>query len=259
MSEFHEGVVVVTGGGSGIGRGAAVALTAKGVPVALADVDTVGLDQTIALIAEVGGRATALTIDVTEPDSIEAGFAEAEAWGGPVTGLINSAGILRVEAYDALSPSDFSQVMDINVRGSFLCAQRAFPGMKEAGYGRVVNLSSVSGFRAGIGRAAYGTSKSAIIGLTRQMALEFGRHGITANAVAPGATVTAMTREAYTEETRTSLLPMIPAGRLGEVEDIVPAILFLMSQAAGYINGHTLPVDGGYLASGMLQTGGLSG
>ena len=129
--------------------------------------------------------------------------------------------------------------------------------MKAAGFGRIVNLSSVSGYRAGVGRTAYGTSKAAIKGLTRQMALELGRYGITANAVAPGATVTAMTEAAYGEATKASLLPMIPNGYLAASDDIAPAIVFLLSREARYVNGQTLPVDGGYLASGMLQTGEL--
>ena len=171
--------------------------------------------------------------------------------------LVNSAGILRIEPFDSFTAETFSAVMEINVTGSFHCAQRAAPAMKSRTYGRIINLSSVSGYRAGVGRTAYGTSKAAVQGLTRQLALELGRHGITANAIAPGATVTAMTEAAYTIDTKRSILPMIPSGFLAKPEDIASSIVFLASKQARYINGHVLVVDGGYLASGMLQTGRL--
>lgn len=257
MFSFHYGTALVTGGGSGIGQATAVALAAAGVSVAVADVDEGALQQTVDQIETVNGGVLGLRLDVRDSQSIDRAFAEAEAWHGPITTLVNSAGILQVEPFTSFAEETFAAVMDINVTGSFLCAKRAAAGMKAARYGRIVNLSSVSGFRAGVGRAAYGTSKAAIKGLTRQMALELGPYGITANAVAPGATITAMTEKAYTESTRQSLIPMIPAGYLATPEDICPGIMFLLSQEARYVNGHTLPVDGGYIACGMVETGAL--
>ena len=259
MFSFQKGTVVVTGGGSGIGQSTAIALASSGVPVCVADIDEAGIETTVAAITGVGGQALGLALDVTDETSVDTAFDMAEKWAGQVTGLVNSAGILQVAQMAELSADTFSKVLDVNVRGSFLCGRRAAVAMSANRYGRIVSLSSVSGYRAGIGRGAYGTSKAAIIGLTRQLALEFGRAGITANAVAPGPTVTAMTEDLYTEATRASVLPMIPAGTLAGVEDITPAILFLLSEEARYINGITLPVDGGYLASGMLQTGDLAG
>lgn len=258
MFSLEKGTAMITGGGSGIGRATALMLARMGAPVAIADIDAAAIAETAAEIRDNGGDALAVLIDVQDKASVNAAFEKVEAWRGPVTILVNSAGILRVEPFDDFDIDSWNRVFAVNVTGSFLCGQRAAPGMKTAGYGRIVNLSSISGFRAGVGRTAYGTSKAAIAGLTRQMALELGRHGITANAVAPGATATPMTHDAYTDETRASLLPMIPSGFIADPEDIAAAIVFLVSRQARYVNGHTLQVDGGYLASGMLQTGSLA-
>lgn len=258
MFSLEKGAAMITGGGSGIGRAAATALARMGAPVAVADIDAAAVEETAAGVREAGGEALAVQIDVQDKASVSAAFDRVEAWRGPASILVNSAGILRVEPFDEFDVETWNRVFTVNVTGSFLCGQRAAPGMKAAGYGRIVNLSSISGFRAGVGRTAYGASKAAIAGLTRQMALELGRHGVTANAVAPGATVTAMTEAVYTDETRASLIPMIPSGFLADPEDIAAAIVFLASRQARYVNGHVLAVDGGYLASGMMQTGSLS-
>lgn len=257
MLEFAEGVALVTGGGSGIGRATALMLAGLGIPVAVADIDRVRADETAHAITERSGEASAVSIDVRDRASVDLAFQTVESWKTSVSILVNSAGILRIEPFDSFTAETFSAVMEINVTGSFHCAQRAAPAMKSRTYGRIINLSSVSGYRAGVGRTAYGTSKAAVQGLTRQLALELGRHGITANAIAPGATVTAMTEAAYTIDTKRSILPMIPSGFLAKPEDIASSIVFLASKQARYINGHVLVVDGGYLASGMLQTGRL--
>lgn len=256
MLTFGEGAAFITGAGSGIGRATSRLLASAGVPVAVADVDPDRVAKTVAEIEKDGGRALGVTLDVSDESSVEEAFDKAEAWNG-VTILVNSAGILRVDAFDSFSAEEFDRVLNVNVTGSFRCAQRAARAMKERGYGRIVNLSSVSGYRAGVGRAAYGPSKAAVAQLTRQMALELGRYGITANAVAPGTTMTNMTAAAYTEENKKDFLKMIPSGFIAEPADIAPSIAFLASQQARYVNGHTLVVDGGYLASGMMQTAGL--
>jgi NAD(P)-dependent dehydrogenase (short-subunit alcohol dehydrogenase family) len=258
MLSFEKGAALITGGGSGIGRATAIMLAAMDVPVAVADIDVDAIEETVAEIRKSGGEALGVPIDVQDKISIDTAFSKTEVWRGPVTILVNSAGIIQIDTFEDFNIENWNQVLSINVTGSFLCGQRAAPSMKTAGYGRIINLSSVSGFRAGVGRTAYGTSKAAIAGLTRQMALELGRNGITVNSIAPGATFTAMTDDIYTDETLASLLPMIPAGFLADPEDIAIAIVFLASRQARYVNGHTLPVDGGYLASGMQQTGSLS-
>ena len=249
--------ILITGGSRGIGRATAVMLGKAGVAVVVADIDLASAEETAAIITGEGGNAISVGLDVTDVDAIDGAFETAENWKGTVSILVNSAGILRVQPFDTFSPRDFNDVMNVNVTGSFQCAQRASYGMMEARYGRIINLSSVSGFRAGVGRTAYGTSKAAVAQLTRQMALELGRYGVTANAVAPGATMTNMTAAAYTDENKAEFLKMIPSGFIAVPEDIAPSIVFLASEQARYVNGHTMPVDGGYLASGMTQTAGL--
>lgn len=257
MLTFVDGTAFVTGGGAGIGQATAIMLGAADIPVVVADVDGEGIEASVAHIKNAGGEALGLVLDVTDRSGVDAAFKQAEDWKGVVTILVNSAGVLRIEPFDTFSSDSFNEVMSVNVTGSFYCGQRVSAGMKKKGFGRIINLSSVSGYRAGVGRAAYGTSKAAVAQLTRQMALELGPHGITANAVAPGTTLTKMTSAAYTEENKANFLKMIPSGFIAEPNDIAPTIVFLASEQARYVNGQTIAVDGGYLASGMTQTAGL--
>lgn len=257
MIEKSLDIALVTGGGSGIGRASALRLAHQGARVAVADIDVSTAARTAEEINREGGKAFPVEVDVSDPLSIDCAFAEVSQQAGTVDVLVNSAGIIVVEPLLDFPLSKWNRVMAVNVTGSFLCAQRAARDMAAKRYGRIINMASISGFRAGVGRAAYGTSKAAIAGLTRQLALELGPLGITANAIAPGPIVTAMTEAAYTDETRAKLLPMIPAGHLGAPEDIAAAVVFLASREARYINGEVLAVDGGYLATGMTQTGNL--
>ncbi|MBM1817993.1 glucose 1-dehydrogenase [Sulfitobacter pseudonitzschiae] len=255
---MEYGVALVTGAGSGIGQGVALRLARLGARVVVTDISEAGIEETLDLIAAEGGKATGQQLDVTNAASIEAAFASAEAWDKPVDVLVNNAGIVALHSFLDFPIDDWTRVMAVNVTGALLCAQRAGRAMVKQGYGRIVNIASVSGIRAGVGRTAYGTSKAAMIGLTRQIALELAPHGVTANAVAPGAIVTPLTRDNYTEETAATLLPMIPARRMGEAADIAAAVAYLASPDAGYVNGEILVVDGGYVAGGMTQTGSLN-
>jgi len=251
------GVALVTGAGSGIGQAVAIRLAELGARVVVTDVSEAGIAETLERIAAGGGRAMGQRLDVSDPASVEAAFAATEAWDKCVDVLVNNAGIVALHSFLDFPVEDWSRVMAVNVTGSLLCAQRAGREMARQGYGRIVNMASVSGIRAGVGRTAYGTSKAALIGLTRQIALELAPHGVTANAVAPGAIVTPLTRDNYTEATVASVLPMIPARRMGAPSDIAAAVAYLASPEAGYVNGEVLIVDGGYTAGGMTQTGKL--
>ena len=250
-------VVAITGGGSGIGEATAYKLASKGFDVAVIDISTDRAEVVTRKIIERGGRALAVEADVRRADSVERAFAVIEDWRKPVDILVYSAGILKVAPVLEYDLSDFQSVMEVNVTGAFLCAQRAAKGMLTQKYGRIITLSSISAERAGIGRIAYGTSKAAVAALTRQLAMELGCFGITANAVAPGPINTRMTYDSYTPETRHAYEKMIPARRLGTVEDIANVIAFLSSEDAGYVNGITLAVDGGFLAAGVGTTGEL--
>ncbi|MFM0351591.1 SDR family NAD(P)-dependent oxidoreductase [Paraburkholderia sp. RL17-347-BIC-D] len=255
---FNSRAAVVTGGGSGIGEATALALAHQMVSIVVADVNIDNAKRVAGQIEQAGGKATAIRIDVSNADSIERAFSLAEDWnGGAVDILVNSAGIMGVKPILAYPIDEWERVMSVNVTGSFLCAKRAGKGMVAQKYGRIINVASISAARAGIGRAAYGTSKAAVVGLTRQLAIELGPHGVTANALAPGPVVTAMTESSYNTQTVNAYTSMIPARRLGTVEEMADAILFLASETAGFVNGVMLPVDGGYLAAGVMKTGDL--
>lgn len=250
-------LAVITGAGSGIGEATAYRLSTDGFDVAILDIDEAKAEAVARTVMDRNGSAFPVRVDVTNSESIEDAFAAIEAWRKAPDVLVNSAGIMRVASVVGCTLADFRTVMDVNVTGAFLCAQRAAKGMLVQRYGRIVNLSSISAERAGIGRIAYGTSKGAVASLTRQLAMELGESGITANCVAPGPISTALTREYYTPETMRAYEAMIPARRLGTVDEVAHAIAFLSSEQAGYINGATLAVDGGYLAAGVSTTGSL--
>lgn len=253
----NYGTALITGGGSGIGRAAALALAQRGARVVVTDLRLESAIEVAREITTAGGEAIGIALDVGDAASILSGFDRTEAEFGDVDILVNSAGLLLVEPVLSFSPESWERVMRVNVTGTFLASQRAARGMAERGYGRIVNITSVSGLRAGVGRTAYGTSKAAIVGLTRQFALELGPLGVTANAIAPGAIETPMTLGTYSDETWENILSMVPAKRRGTPQDIAEAIAYLASPAASYVNGETLTVDGGYMAAGMTQTGRL--
>jgi 3-oxoacyl-[acyl-carrier protein] reductase len=257
-SQANSGVAVITGGGSGIGEAAAYNLAAHGFDVGIMDIQWDRASAVARRITDRGGQALAIQVDVRSADSVEKAFAAIESWRKPVDVLVYSAGILKVVPVMECALTDFQSIIDVNVTGAFLCAQRAAKGMVTQNYGRIITVSSISAERAGIGRVAYGTSKAAVAALTRQLAMELGGFGITANSVAPGPINTPMTHDSYTPETTRAYERMIPARRLGTVEEIANAIAFLSSQEAGYINGITLAVDGGFLAAGVSTTGELN-
>jgi len=258
MKEEQSHVALITGAASGIGRAAALALAARGDKVAVADLNFAGAQACVQEIVQAGGQALALQLDVCDGASVERAFAQTEAALGAVDILVNSAGIVGIFPLPEYPMENWERVLAVNVTGTFRCAQRAAIGMMARGYGRIINLASVGGVRAGIGRTAYGTSKAAVIGLTRQLAMELAPRGVTANAVAPGPVLTNLTVDIYTPQTIEVLEAMVPTGRLGTPEEIVAAIVFLASREASYVNGHTLAVDGGFLAAGVTRTANLS-
>lgn len=261
-SEFaasRRRVAAITGGGSGIGEATVRRLSADGFDVAILDIDPTRAESVAQSVTDLGGSALPIQVDVTSSESINSAFATIHSWRKAPDVLVNSAGIINIAAVTQCSLADFRNVMEINVTGTFLCAQRAAREMIEQRYGRIINLASISAVRAGVGRIAYSASKGAVASLTRQLAMELGGYGITANSVAPGPIKTAMTREHYTPETTQALESMIPVRRLGNVNEIAHAISFLSSEGASYVNGIMLTVDGGYLAAGVNVTGNVHG
>lgn len=244
-------VALITGGAKGIGAEVCVRLAAIGHQVVVADLDVDAAMKTARELSATGGRAIALPLDVGKPESIAATFAHVEREYGRCDILVNSAGIAKVFPFLEFPLENFVATMNVNVTGTLLCAQAAARMMARRGWGRIVNIASVAGMRAvGSGRTAYGTSKGAVIALTRQMAVELAEYGITANAVAPGPVDTPMTQVLHTPQFRAEYSKAIPMNRYGTCGEIASAVVYLLSEEARYVTGVAMPVDGGFLAAG---------
>ncbi|MDI9935278.1 SDR family NAD(P)-dependent oxidoreductase [Rhodococcus opacus] len=246
-------VAIVTGAGSGIGAACAEVLADAGHHIIVADRDVSSAEKVASALNARSYSAEAQHIDIGDNDSIQTAFDAIATKHGRCDILVNNAGISQV--HDILSfPDDvWEKTININLTGAFRCSQRAAKMMVERRWGRIVNISSISGIRAGVGRTAYGSAKAGVDALTRQFAVELGDAGITANAVAPGPIETPLAHITHSEETRKSYYRHIPLRRYGNPEEIAFAVGFLASEQAGYITGHTLPVDGGFVAAGLLN------
>jgi len=244
-------VAVVTGAAMGIGAAISEKLAEAGYHAVIADIDFAAAEKTAAALRERSLSASPLAIDVGKPEEIAAAFRQLADERGRCDVLVNCAGIAKVLPFIDYPLETFLATMQVNVTGTLLCAQHAARMMRSHGWGRIVNIASVAGMRAvGTGRTAYGTSKGAVIALTRQMAVELCEYGITANAVSPGPVDTPMTRVLHTDQFREEYTRAIPMKRYGATREIASAVAYLASDEAAYINGATLPVDGGFLSWG---------
>ncbi len=244
-------IAVVTGGAMGIGAEVCTRLAKAGHLVCVADRDSAAAQGTARQLREQGGSATAFALDVADPESVARAFAQVDAAHGRCDVLANCAGVAKVYPFLEFPLDNFVETMAVNVTGTLLCSQHAARLMLRQRWARIVNIASVAGMRAvGSGRTAYGTSKGAVIALTRQMAVELAEYGITANAVAPGPVDTPMTRALHTERFREAYSRAIPMNRYGSTGEVASAVLYLASDDASYVTGAVLPVDGGFLASG---------
>ena len=248
----HGAVALVTGAGSGIGAGIVSKLAKTGFTVIVADIDAQSASLTALQLMEAGYLARSLVMDVSQPDSIEAGFASIEARYGRCDVLVNNAGIAKANTLENCTLDDWNNTLAVNVTSAMLCSQWAAQSMRKLGWGRIINISSISGLCASSQRLAYGTSKAALIGLTKQIAIELAQWGITVNAIAPGAIETPLAQRFHTPATRENFLRRIPAARYGQVADIAAAVNYLVSDEANYVNGLVLTVDGGFMATGLL-------
>ncbi len=236
----------VTGGSRGIGRAIVVGLARAGHPVGFCyGSDIGGARETVAAAeAEGGGKVCAVQADVSDRDAVDRAFTEVEAGLGPVHVLVNNAGINRDGLLVRMTDEQWHAVIDTNLTGAFHTIRRATPAMMKARYGRIVNVSSVGGHLGTAGQANYAAAKAGLVGLTRSVARELARRNITCNVVAPGPIVTAMTDD-MPAEWRTQAEAAVPLGRFGTAEECSAVIVFLCSEASGYVTGAVVPVDGG--------------
>lgn len=236
---------IVTGGGSGIGRATACLLASDGAAVAVLDRDLAAAAASVARIEASGGHALALEADVRERAAVEAAVERVRvAWGG-VDILLNNAGGSLTSRFVDLEEEEWDRVVDVNLKGAYLCARPVARLMIAQGSGRIINVSSNYGVKGSAPRVHYSAAKAGIIGFTKALALELAPHGITVNAVAPGPTATERVRAHYTAEAWAERGRGIPLGRTGEPADIAEAVRFLASDRARYITGQTLHVNGG--------------
>ena len=240
----------VTGGARGIGLAVGQWFLAHGHCVALIDIDAQTLAQTAAQLAD-PERVLAIHCDVSKPDQVAKAVQQVDDRFGRIDALVNNAGVAIFKPILQTSFEEWRQVMDTNLDGAFLCTQAVAPLMLRDGGGSIVNIASISGLRASTLRVAYGTSKGALIHLTKQQACELGNAGIRVNAIAPGPVLTEMAKKVHSTSIISDYFDAIPLNRYGTPEEIAEAVGYLCSAAASYINGQVLAVDGGFDASGV--------
>ena len=243
-------VAIVTGAARGIGAAIARRLAADGMAVGVVDLDEQGSARTAKEIIEDGGRAIPIGADVADEKAAGTAVQQTVAELGPVTVLINSAGIIRDNLIFKMSAGDWDSVMDVHLRGAFLMSRAAQTHMTQAKWGRIINISSTAAL-GNRGQANYAAAKAGLIGFTKTLALELGKFGVTANAIAPGFIETDMTQATATrqgidyDDWKIAVARDIPIGRIGQPEDIAAVASFLCRQEAGYVSGQVIFVNGG--------------
>ncbi|OHV28938.1 beta-ketoacyl-ACP reductase [Parafrankia soli] len=250
MPAAQDRVAIVTGAARGIGAATARRLAADGMAVAALDLEESASKGTVEAIVAAGGTAIALGVDVSEAEQVTAAVERVAAELGGPTVLVNNAGITRDNLLFKMSETDWDLVMGVHLRGTFLTTRAVQKFMVEAGFGRIVNLSSTSAL-GNRGQANYSAAKAGLQGFTKTVAIELGKFGVTCNAVAPGLIATEMTRATAErlghtwDDYATARAAQIPVARVGEPEDIAHTVSFLVSEGAGFVSGQVIYVAGG--------------
>lgn len=252
MFDLSEKVAIVTGARRGIGRGIALSLAKSGADVVVSDIDLSECQKVVGEIESTGRKGLAVKCDVTQKSEVEEMVAQTVKEFGKVDILVNNAGVVGFKPFLELTEEEWDRVIDINLKGQFLCAQAVAKEMVKQKWGRIVNIASIASGQVGVGFpnvAHYCASKGGITALTEALALELSPQGINVNAIGPGVIETDMTKGMLADEKTTQgILMRVPKGRVGQPEDIGAAAVFLASDEADYITGATLFVDGGWLA-----------
>jgi NAD(P)-dependent dehydrogenase (short-subunit alcohol dehydrogenase family) len=249
----HPNTVLITGGASGIGFAVVKAALEHGWRVVVADVNQDSLDKARAELTRFPSLVSYALLNVTDEEAVVGAIARCEAEVGPLTGLVNSAGIgSDVPCLDTTTTL-FRKIVEVNLIGSFVVAREAARCMRAHGRGSIVNIASVSGIRGNSGRVAYGASKAGVISMTQVMAVELAPIGIRVNAIAPGPIETPLVREMHTEQARAGWISAVPQRRYGAPEEVAAAALFLLDDSrSSFVTGQTICVDGGFTAAGFI-------
>lgn len=236
--------VLITGAAQGIGKSIALGMAREGASIAIADVNIESAQSTSQEVANLGVKSMAVKLDVSSQNDVTSVFKAVTEELGPLDILVNNAGITRDTLLLRMKEEDWDAVLDVNLKGSFLCSKEAIRIMGKQRYGKIINISSVVAFMGNAGQANYSSSKAGLIGLTKTIAKEYASRGIRANAVAPGFIETAMT-DKLSEEVKNEMKKAIPLGQFGTPEDVTNAVIFLASKEADYISGQVIHVNGG--------------
>jgi len=252
MGRLDHKVALVTGAGRGIGRTIAVRFAREGASLVAADLDAKNAETTAAQIVAAGGKAQSRAVDVGVEEQVEELVAATVRDWARIDLLVNVAGVGLTRLFLNTTLEQWEHVLRVNLTGCFLCSRAVARVMSGRRSGKIINIASLSGQRGGTGRAAYGASKAGVTMLTKVMAVELARCGITVNEIAPGPVNTEMTAVTHDEATRKAYQRLIPMGRYAERDEIADAAVFLASSEADFITGQTLNVDGGFGAAGLL-------
>ena len=241
---------LVVGGGTGLGQAMALALAGAGAGVCVAGLETPELHETAAAIATLGRTSASIAVDATDEAAVDRMLEQFAERLGPIDVLVNSQGAVHLQEATQFDMDAWQRVIDVNLKSVVLCCKHAGRRMLAAGRGKIINISSVRSFQGRAQDLAYAPSKGAVNQLTRSLAIEWGPRGVNVNAIAPVFTLTAINRTLLADPKKLDwVMSRIPMKRLGNLDDLFGPVVFLASEASNFVNGHVLPVDGGWLGA----------